>query len=65
MAVQLQERLPGLPHVEDADDLGVLREGREEVRVVGGGGEAEEGRRVGHGLLGERGGDAAGGCVWV
>jgi hypothetical protein len=60
VAVELEQCLAWLADVEDADDFRVLREGCQEVGVVRGGGEAEEGRRVGHGLLGEGGGDAAG-----
>jgi len=35
MPTELEERLPWLPDVEDPDAVGVLREGGEEVGVVG------------------------------
>lgn len=35
------------------------------MRVVRRCGETKKGRRIGHCLLGEGRGDAAGGCVWV
>lgn len=46
--------------VEDADAVAVLGEGGEEMGVVRGGGEAEEGWGVRHGLLGCGGRDVAG-----
>lgn len=52
VAAQLQEGLPRLPHVEDADHVGLGREGRQEVRVVGRRGQAQQRGRVRHGLLG-------------
>lgn len=39
--------MAGLAHVEDADDGAVLAKGGEEVGVVWGGGDAEEGWGVG------------------
>jgi hypothetical protein len=42
MPAQLEEGLPRLADVEDADQRGLGGEGREEVGVVGGGGDAEE-----------------------
>lgn len=51
VAAELQKRLAGLPHIEDANDIGVCRKGGEEVRVVGRGGQPEERGRIGHGLL--------------
>jgi hypothetical protein len=47
VAFEFQEGLTWLAHVEDADGGGVRREGGEEVRIVRGGGDAEEGRWVG------------------
>lgn len=40
VAFELEECLAWLADVEDPDDVGVLREGREEVRVMGRGGDA-------------------------
>ena len=37
VAAEFEERLAGLPHVEDADQGAVGGEGGQEVRVVGGG----------------------------
>lgn len=51
VAFEFEEGLTRLPDVEDADAVAVLGEGGEEVGVVGGCGEAEEGRGVGHCLL--------------
>jgi hypothetical protein len=52
VAVQFEKSLPRLSHVKNTDDFGILREGGEEMGVVRRGGEAEEGRCVGHCLLG-------------
>ena len=35
MALEFEEGLAGLADIEDADDVGILAEGREEVGVVG------------------------------
>lgn len=59
VAFEFEERLARLADVEDADAVAVLGEGGEEMGVVGGGGEAEERGRVGHGLLGCGGGEVA------
>jgi hypothetical protein len=47
VAFEFEQGLAWLTHVEDADCGGVGGEGGEEVGVVGGGGDAEEGWRVG------------------
>lgn len=62
MPAELEEGLARLAHVEDADGGGVGGEGGEEVGVVWGCGDAEEGRGVGHCLLGCCWGHVAGAC---
>jgi hypothetical protein len=60
VAFEFEESLAWLADVEDADCGGVLGEGGEEVGVMGGGGDAEEGRRVGQSLAGAGGGGGHG-----
>ena len=68
MGSELVDGLAGLPDVEDGDGGAVLGEGGEEVRVVRGGGDAEErgggGEGGVRGLVGEGGGGEGLGCLW-
>jgi hypothetical protein len=41
MSTELEECLPGLPHVKNADNVRILGKGGKEVRVVRGGSETE------------------------
>lgn len=64
VAAELQQGLPGLTNVENANGVRVLGESREQMGIVRGGGEAQKGRRVGHCLLGHCRADPTAIGVW-